>query len=441
MYNNVNFEVKWSNRGADQADKYADIGGAVEDEDEGSDDPNLQLELNAFRAQWMSELKPSSGAGGTSERLLRAKGLRRTQDIAREQKATELFLRAVQEEQNGAVYEAIKFYRMAMQLVPDIEFKINYSRPPDADRVGGNYTEDSDVDGDIEDLLGYFEQQLTLESSSPKICTPELEMTQTHISALPLEILMFIFRWVVSSELDMRALEQLSLVCRGFYVCARDPEIWRLACFRVWGWNCIKVGPFKSWREMFLQRPHVRFDGVYISKTSYIRQGEESLDGFYRAWHHVEYYRYLRFFPDGHVMMLTTPEDPLSVVPRLRTRNTRMDSVLHGHFRLSQETDNQTKVFAVVCKKKEDKGAEIQRNRFCRRNPAPEAEHIFHVGLHVSSGGRQSLSKLAWIHHSCHITYKLTGETVVTTFDLDTMYSPFSLARVKSFTAFSEQPL
>lgn len=31
--------------------------------------------------------------------------------------------------------------------------------------------------------------------------------------------------------------------------------------------------------------------GVYISKTSYIRQGEESLDGFYRAWHHVEYYR------------------------------------------------------------------------------------------------------------------------------------------------------
>lgn len=34
-------------------------------------------------------------------------------------------------------------------------------------------------------------------------------------------------------------------------------------------------------------------------------------------------YRYLRFFPDGQVIMLTTPEDPLSVVPRLRTRNTR----------------------------------------------------------------------------------------------------------------------
>lgn len=32
---------------------------------------------------------------------------------------------------------AIKFYRMAMQLVPDIEFKINYGRP-DGDRVEGN---------------------------------------------------------------------------------------------------------------------------------------------------------------------------------------------------------------------------------------------------------------------------------------------------------------
>lgn len=34
------------------------------------------------------------------------------------------------------------------------------------------------------------------------------------------------------------------------------------------------------------------FVGVYISKTTYIRQGEQSLDGFYRAWHQVEYYRY-----------------------------------------------------------------------------------------------------------------------------------------------------
>lgn len=42
------------------------------------------------------------------------------------------------------------------------------------------------------------------------------------LAALPSEILMYIFRWVVSSDLDMQALEQLSLVCRGFYICARS---------------------------------------------------------------------------------------------------------------------------------------------------------------------------------------------------------------------------
>lgn len=39
--------------------------------------------------------------------------------------------------------------------------------------------------------------------------------------------------------------------------------------------------------------------GVYISRASYIRQGEQSLDTFYSPWHLVEYYRYIRFFPDG----------------------------------------------------------------------------------------------------------------------------------------------
>lgn len=66
----------------------------------------------------------------------------------------------------------------------------------------------------------------------------------------------------------------------------------------------------------------------------------------------------------------------------------------------------------VICPQK---ATEFQRNRFCRRNPASEAEHTFHVGLHLSSRGRQSFSKLVWIHHSCHITYKYSkGESTVT---------------------------
>lgn len=33
-----------------------------------------------------------------------------------------------------------------------------------------------------------------------------------------------------------------------------------------------------------------------------------------------------------------------------------MESALFGHYRLSQEPDEQTKVFAVVCKKKDEVG-------------------------------------------------------------------------------------
>lgn len=44
--------------------------------------------------------------------------------------------------------------------------------------------------------------------------------------------------------------------------------------------------------------------GVYISRAAYIRQGEQSLDTFYSPWHLVEYYRYIRFFPDGSFVMI-----------------------------------------------------------------------------------------------------------------------------------------
>ncbi|XP_028917405.1 F-box only protein 9 isoform X2 [Ornithorhynchus anatinus] len=420
-----------------------------DDEDESPAEANLQAQLQMFRAQWMFELTPGVSSSGLETRSCRtsargppgkAADTKGKQELAKEEKARELFLKAVEQEQNGALYEAIKFYRRAMQLVPDIEFKITYARSPEGDGVGNSYIEDNDDDSQMADLLSYFQQQLTFQESLLKLCQPELETSQTHISVLPMEVLMYIFRWVVSSELDLRSLEQLSLVCRGFYICARDPEIWRLACLKVWGRSCMKLVPYTSWREMFLERPRVRFDGVYISKTTYIRQGEQSLDGFYRAWHQVEYYRYMRFFPDGQVLMLTTPEEPQSIVPRLRSRSTRTDAILLGHYRLSQDTDNQTKVYAVITKKKEEKPMDY-KYRFFRRVPVQETDHSFHVGLQLCSSGRQRFNKLVWIHHSCHITYKSTGEIAVTAFEIDKMYTPLFFARVKSFTAFSEKPL
>ena len=46
----------------------------------------LQLELNAFRAQWMSELNPNAGETGSGKGLSRASDLRMAQEAARERK-------------------------------------------------------------------------------------------------------------------------------------------------------------------------------------------------------------------------------------------------------------------------------------------------------------------------------------------------------------------
>jgi F-box protein 9 len=69
---------------------------------------------------------------------------------------------------------------------------------------------------------------------------------------------------------------------------------------------------------MFFERARLNFDGVYISKTAYARAGEQSLDNFYRPWHLVEYFRYFRFFSDGNVVFLTTPDEPKSTVSKLK---------------------------------------------------------------------------------------------------------------------------
>lgn len=122
-------------------------------------------------------------------------------------------------------------------------------------------------------------------------------LQSTHVSALPMEIFLYILRWVVSSELDIKSLDTISKVCRGFFVCSRDDEIWKMACIRVWGpTSSIRMRrQFESWREMYLQQPRLRFDGCYISKTTYIRAGENSFqDQYYQPWHLIEYFRYLR---------------------------------------------------------------------------------------------------------------------------------------------------
>lgn len=99
----------------------------------------------------------------------------------------------------------------------------------DGDEDEDEDDDDDDDDDNDADLLTKLQR---LFSRSKRICEPEIDQKTTHISALPMEIILYIFRWVVSYDLDLRSLEMCSMVCRGFYVCSRDSEIWRVACLK-----------------------------------------------------------------------------------------------------------------------------------------------------------------------------------------------------------------
>lgn len=57
--------------------------------------------------------------------------------------AKNLFLKGIEMEKSGKFYEAIQFYRRAVQLVPDIEFRLDdlYKTKP------RDYQDSEDIDG------------------------------------------------------------------------------------------------------------------------------------------------------------------------------------------------------------------------------------------------------------------------------------------------------
>lgn len=144
---------------------------------------------------------------------------------------------------------------------PDIELKAYgpASVKPKSDvSTSGVEINSTDLEPVEESLYDKFQSEIL---QMDTICTKKSQQqTGAHFSNLPIEVVIQILKWVVSDQLDMRSLEIFSLVCKGFYVCARDPELWRLACIKFWG-PVLSVDSFDSWRSMYLKKPRLNFDG------------------------------------------------------------------------------------------------------------------------------------------------------------------------------------
>ncbi|KAG0136767.1 hypothetical protein HOY82DRAFT_548667 [Tuber indicum] len=189
--------------------------------------------------------------------------------------------------------------------------------------------------------------------------TEEEEAGFSPLATLPFELLLQVVRNVALT--DVASFARLAQVCKAFaYLVITEQSIWRAVCEKtfsrmLWDWGVtvngdpiekplLPEGPDRevlrdgeyenedeeqekreipideeealkygsNWRKMFMIRPRVRFNGIYISTCNYVRAGAS------QSWntpvHIVTYYRYLRFYPNGTVLSLLSTCEPAEVV-------------------------------------------------------------------------------------------------------------------------------
>ncbi|CAD7699765.1 unnamed protein product [Ostreobium quekettii] len=190
--------------------------------------------------------------------------------------------------------------------------------------------------------------------------------------AVPDELMIMIFGW-----LSPFALGRAGCACRQWRILVEHPGLWRRACLDAFrpqshaeGGDAVEVLRAcygGSWKRMFLEREHLRFDGVrtrrrdgrkpvsaafaftgmavYCSRNTYVRTGcpewRERRSG--PPVYLVVYFRYIRFLSDGTMYYRTTPEIPVKAVRRLlkplesawRGQQASRPDVLKGKYRIS----------------------------------------------------------------------------------------------------------
>lgn len=205
--------------------------------------PEFKSVLDEFREKWHQELKPeiqfhpkSPTSPGTQDDF---------NERTDEEKATSLFIQGTEMERKGKVFEAMSFYRKAINLVPDIEFKIyetsknQISEKKTLENVAVIKTEvpetirredEEDLNG--VDLISRFNDSVQINGRLISSATDKSVIATTsgaHFGDLPAEIILHILSWVILSESDLRFLEQS---CIGLYLLARDSELLKKVCFK-----------------------------------------------------------------------------------------------------------------------------------------------------------------------------------------------------------------
>jgi F-box protein 9 len=257
----------------------------------------MEVELEKFRSDWIKEVKREPKSDNTS-------------------KALDLFMKASQEEQAGGYKNAIEYYRQAIKLDPEIEFK--YRKLVQKMPVPKRAVVEEEVQVPLERLT---------------LATWKGDDDHCPILDLPREILSLIVGYSIFPRLD--AILPLMLSCKSIYKIFLNDFVWRGLCIHAHHTCTISelenVLPNyqNSWKCMWMEKARVRRDGIYISKCSYKRTGWSDTLTYLQPVHIVTYYRYLRLFKDLSFIFITTPLEPSEIVPVFQPR-AKLKEMVHG---------------------------------------------------------------------------------------------------------------
>ncbi|XP_062183783.1 F-box protein 7-like isoform X3 [Phragmites australis] len=137
---------------------------------------------------------------------------------------------------------------------------------------------------------------------------------------LPDELLFEIF-----TRMSPYTLGRASCVCRKWKYTARNPTLWRTACLKTWqrsgmeaNYRMVQSLYDSSWRRMWLQRPRIRCDGLYVSRNTYIHTG-------------VTEWQFKK------TVNVISPEKIKDVVKCMHFRASKGDCVFKGDYILSED--------------------------------------------------------------------------------------------------------
>jgi len=117
--------------------------------------------------------------------------------------------------------------------------------------------------------------------------------------------------------------------CRQWRTVSRTEEIWKAHSFVAWKLSGRKFNRTHvvekyhgSWHWMFMRRPRLRFDGIYVSRNTYVKPGAPGW-GYSAPVHLVVYYRYFVFRPGGTFVFKISPT-PVKLIYKelIKTRKT-----------------------------------------------------------------------------------------------------------------------